>query len=148
MQLDNNDEILAKLMQPSMIDSKIMDIKKHLQDVLDGKAPIVLTTDDELVLSTTCKSQHEKKTMRQAMEKTRRYYLAEELLGQLMQSFIQSQKQIAVDFATFLQGNEQFRSKTVTQKIHVVDSYLAEIGAPDALRDPSSAFFIELRKHF
>lgn len=36
MQLDNNDEILAKLMQPSMIDSKIMDIKKHLQDVLVG----------------------------------------------------------------------------------------------------------------
>lgn len=45
MQLDNNDEILAKLMQPSTIDSKITDIKKHLQDVLVGWNAIMKQND-------------------------------------------------------------------------------------------------------
>lgn len=36
MQLENHDEILARLMQPSTIDAEIMDIKRHLQDVLVG----------------------------------------------------------------------------------------------------------------
>lgn len=45
MQLDNHDEILAKLMQPSTIDSKITDIKKHLQDVLVGWKAILIQND-------------------------------------------------------------------------------------------------------